>query len=63
MTEQEYIDATDLKLLRAIFSMLKWVIAFEDPNKTRLLGVKENILLMIDGLDDKIDIDYLMRNC
>jgi len=57
MTEEEYIDATDLNLLRSILSMLSWVIAFDDPNKTRKLSVKANIMLMIENLEPKITID------
>lgn len=54
MTEQEYCDLSDLQMCRIILTMLRSANCFDDPNKTRLAGIKANLGLIIDSLEQKI---------
>jgi hypothetical protein len=57
MTEQEYSDLSDLQLYRRIKEMLRNSNSFDNPNKTRLLSIQENLQLMIEDLQPKIKIE------
>lgn len=54
MTEQEYMDLSDLQLLRAAKVILVNVNAFDDPNKSRLASIMANIYLMEERLEPAI---------
>lgn len=54
MTEDEYINATDLAKLRTVAAILHDCMCMEDPNKTRLRSVRQNISLMTDDLHERI---------
>lgn len=57
MTEQEYVDATDLAKLRTVKAILRDCMCMDDPNKTRLRGMVENCHLMIENLRKAVEVD------
>lgn len=54
MTEQDYCDASDLAIFRAVLLQLSMANAFEQPNSQRLKGIQENLKLMIAHLEKEI---------
>ncbi len=60
MKEKEYNDTRDLVLLRNVIITLRDIGCYENPNKTRLLSVKENINLMIESLE--LDVENYLDN-
>jgi hypothetical protein len=62
MTEQEYIDATDLAKLRTIQFILNDLMLSEDPNQSRLKSIRHNVALCIEDLSEKVKINEKTAN-
>lgn len=54
MTEQQYIDLSDLQLFRAVLGILRDVTANEEPNKSTIEETRRNIYEMIRNLEPKV---------
>ena len=46
MTEEEYCNLTDMQLARASLRLLEGMFCFDDQNQTRLLEVRERLLII-----------------
>ncbi len=55
MTEQEYIDVSDLQLCRAMLGVLRTLNCFDYPNVMRREVVIANIAMIIDDLEPRIE--------
>lgn len=62
MTEQEYCDLSDLQLFRHIKVLLRDNNCFDDPNKSRVLGIEANLELIIKSLEPKIFCAFTDEN-
>lgn len=57
MKVQEYLNLTDLQLLRSIQDTLRMINAHDVPNKTRLHDMKVIVYAMIDELEPQIKVE------
>ena len=57
MKEKDYIDAGDLARLRTVQEILRDCLCMDNPNRTRLKSIQENVALMVDDLFEKIEIN------